>query len=84
MTNIDNKVTTVLVNFDNSRVGLKAIQSSLYRASYTNAVPLAKYEVVFPVKSRKGQWIKVAKWNFVFIPSKKANFHPCMQQFHFK
>ena len=53
VTNIDNKVTTVLVKFDNSRVGLKAIQSSQYRATYTNAVPLAKYEVVFPAKSKK-------------------------------
>ena len=33
VTNIDNKVITVLVKFDNSRVGLKAIQSSPYRAT---------------------------------------------------
>ena len=57
VTNNDNKVTTVLVKFDNSRVGLKAIQSSQYRATYADAVPLAKYEVVFPAKGRKGSEI---------------------------
>ena len=65
VTNIDNKVTTVLVKFNNSRVGLKAIQSSPYqaiqsspyRATYTNAVPLAKYEVLFPAKGKKGSEI---------------------------
>ena len=51
VTNNDNKVTTLLVKFDNSRVGLKSIQSSPY------TVPLAKYEVVFPVKGRKGSEI---------------------------
>ena len=50
VTNNDNKVTTVLVKFDNDHVGLKAIQSSPYRATYTHAVPIAKYEVVFPTK----------------------------------
>ena len=34
VTNNDNKVNTVLVKFDNNRVGLKAIQSSPYRATY--------------------------------------------------
>ena len=57
VTNIDNKVTTVLVKFDNNHVGLKAIQSSPYYATYTDAVPIAKYEVVFPVKGKKGSEI---------------------------
>ena len=56
-TNNDNKVTTVLVKFDNNRVGLKAIQSSPYRSTYTDAVPIAKSEVVFPTKGRKGSEI---------------------------
>ena len=34
VTKNDNRVTTVLVKFDNSRVGLKAMQSSQYRATY--------------------------------------------------
>ena len=57
VTNIDNRVTTVLVKFHNSRVGLKVIQSSPYRATYTDAVPLAKYEVAFRAKGRKGSEI---------------------------
>ena len=32
VTNTDNKVTPVLVKFNNNHVGLKAIQSSPYRA----------------------------------------------------
>ena len=57
VTNIDNKVTTVLVKFDNNHVGLKAIQSSPHRATYSDAVPIPKYEVVFPAKGKKGSEI---------------------------
>ena len=57
VTNADNKVTQVLVKFDNSRVGLKAIQTSPYRNTYSDAVPLAKHEVVFPAKGKKGSEI---------------------------
>ena len=53
VTNVDSKVTTVLVKFDNDHVGLKAIQSSPYRTTHTDAVPIAKYEVVFPAKGKK-------------------------------
>ena len=57
VTNNDNKVTTVLVKFDNDHVGLKAVQSSPYRTTYTHTVPIAKYEIVFPAKSKKGSEI---------------------------
>ena len=57
VTNDDNKVTTVLVKFDNDHVGLKAMQSSPYRTIYTHAVPVAKYEIVFPAKGKKGSEI---------------------------
>ena len=57
VTNNNNKVTTVLIKFDNDRVGLKAIQTSPYRATYSNAVPIAKYEVVFCAKGRRGSEI---------------------------
>ena len=53
VTNNNNKVITVLVKFDNDHVGLKAIQSSPYCATYTNTVPLAKDEVVLPAKGKK-------------------------------
>ena len=53
VTNDDNEVTTVLVKFDNNHVGLKGMQSSHYRTIYTRAVPVAKYEIVFPAKGKK-------------------------------
>ena len=45
-----NEVTTVLVKFDNEQVGAKACQSSQYRRSYPNTVPLTMIEVVFLAK----------------------------------
>ena len=54
VTNSDRTVTSVLVKFDNPQVGLKAIQTSPYRTQFPNAVPLAKYEVMFIVKGRRG------------------------------
>ena len=47
VTNTNSEVASILVKFDNGRVGLKAIQTSPYRARFANAVPLSKYEVVF-------------------------------------
>ena len=38
VTNNSNNVITILVRFDNSRVGLKAIQTSPRRARFANAV----------------------------------------------
>lgn len=40
VTSPDREVTRVLVNFDNDRVGLKAIPSSPCRATFPRAVPL--------------------------------------------
>ena len=51
VTNSDHAVTSVLVKFDNTQVGLKAIQSSPYRATFPSAVPLGKYEVMFLQKA---------------------------------
>ena len=42
VTNISNDVTSVLVKFDNGRVGLKSIQTSPHRARFAHAVPLNK------------------------------------------
>ena len=58
VTNDSIDVTSDLVKFDNSRVGLKAIQTSPYRANFANAVPLTKYEVVFFAKGKRGSEIK--------------------------
>ena len=57
VTNNHNKVITVLVEFDNDHVGLKALQTSPHRATYTHTVPVPKYEVVFPSKGQKGSEI---------------------------
>lgn len=54
VTNANNDVTTVLVKFDNEKVGIKAYQSSQYRSSYPKAVPLTKIEVVFLAKGKRG------------------------------
>ena len=58
VTNNSSEVTSILVKFDNSRVGLKSIQTSPYRARFANAVPLSKYEVVFFAKGKRGSEIK--------------------------
>ena len=54
----NNNVTSVLVKFDNNRVGLKSIQTSPQRAIFPNAVPLNKYEVVFFARGKRGSEIK--------------------------
>ena len=58
VTNNSNDVTSVLVKFDNSRVGLKSIQTSPHRARFANAVPLNKYEIIFFAKGKRGSEIK--------------------------
>ena len=58
VTNTSSEVTSVLVKFDNSRVGLKATQTSQYRSRFANAVPLSKHEVVFFAKGKRGSEIK--------------------------
>ena len=51
VTNNTNDVTSILVKFDNSRVGLKSIQTSPYRARFANAVPLNKCFLLKDLKS---------------------------------
>ena len=58
VTNDNNDPTSVLVKFDNNRVGLKSIQTSPYRSRFAKAVPLNKYEVVFFAKGKRGSEIK--------------------------
>ena len=57
VTNADHAVTRVLVKFDNPQVGCKAIQTSSYRNTHHNAVPLSKYEVMFFAKGKRGSEI---------------------------
>ena len=51
-------MNSVLVKFDNNRVGLKSIQSSPHRFRFPHAVPLTKYEVVFFTRGKRGSEIK--------------------------
>ena len=62
VTNDDHAVTSVLVKFDEERVGRKAIQSSPHRLTFPHAVPLAKYEVVFLAKGKRRSEIR--RWQF--------------------
>ena len=57
VTNSNSEVTTVLVKFDNNRVGSQAVQRSVCRSTYPAAVPICKHEVVFLVKGRVGSEI---------------------------
>ena len=50
VTNSSNEVKTVLIKFDNSRVGSQAVQQSAYRNAYLDAVPISKHEVLFLAK----------------------------------
>ena len=58
VTNNSSEVTSILVKFDNNRVGLKSIQTSPHRARFANGVPLSKHEVVFFAKGKRGSEIK--------------------------
>ena len=44
--NSEHAATRVLVKFENSQVGLRAIQSSPYRTQFPNAVPLARIHIL--------------------------------------
>ena len=57
VSNSQHVVTTVLVNFYNPKVGLKVIQSSPYRATFTSVVPLGKHEVAFLARGKRGSEI---------------------------
>ena len=54
ITTTDNKVSKVLIKFDNPHVRLHAIQSSQYYSVYNDAVPLSKHEAIFLAQGRRG------------------------------
>ena len=58
VTNNNSEVTSVLVKFDNSRVGVKSIQTSPHRSRFPHAVPLTKYQAVFFARGKRGSEIK--------------------------
>ena len=48
-----NEVTLVLVKFDYSRVGVKAIAQGQYRSQYPEAVRISRHEAVFFIGKKK-------------------------------
>ena len=49
------EVTLVLVRFDHSQVGSKAIAQSQYRNQHPEAVPISRHEAVFCIGKLKSQ-----------------------------
>ena len=47
------EVTLVLVKFDHSQVGAKAIAQSQYRSQHPEAVPISRHEAVFCIGKNK-------------------------------
>ena len=56
VTNDSDSVTKVqvIVEFDNTNVGLKILQTSPFRSTFPGGVPISKYEVQFPAKGTRG------------------------------
>ena len=50
----DGKTTHILVNFDNTMIGLRTRQSSRFHDIYPDAVPLKKHEAVFFARGKRG------------------------------
>ena len=50
----DGKTTHILVNFDNTMIGLRTQQSSRFHDIYPDAVPLKKHEAVFFARGKRG------------------------------
>ena len=48
-----NEVTVLLIKFDHSRVGMKAIAQSQYRSEHPQAVPISRQEAVFYIGKNK-------------------------------
>ena len=66
-------VTLVLVRFDHSRVGLKAIAQSQYRSQYPEAVPISRYEAVFHIGKNKAA--EVSRRQFPLVLAWATTIH---------
>ena len=67
------KVSLVLVNFDNSRGGITAIQKSHYREQYPHAVPISRHEAVFRISRNKTA--EVSRTQFPLVLSWATTIH---------
>ena len=70
---IGSEVTLVLVKFDHSRVGTKAIAQSQYRSQYPAAVPISRHEAVFCIGKNKAD--EVSRRQFPLVLAWATTIH---------
>jgi ATP-dependent DNA helicase PIF1 len=68
-----NEVTLILINFDHSRVGAKAIAQSQYRSQYPEAVPISRHEAVFCIGKNKAA--EVSRRQFPLVLAWATTIH---------
>ena len=67
------EVTLVLVKFDHSRVGAKAIAQSQYRSQHPEAVPIIRHEAVFCIGKNKAA--EVSRRQFPLVLAWATTIH---------
>ena len=67
------EVTLVLVKFDHSRVGAKAIAQSQYRSQHPEAVPISRHEAVFCIGKNKAA--EVSRRQFPLVLAWATTIH---------
>ena len=60
-----NTVLSILVTFNNPRIGAKAIAQSHYRRDYPTAVPIQRYEAVFSIGKNKAAQVSRRQYPLV-------------------
>ncbi len=69
----DNKVKTIIVEFDNPSIGVECIQFSPYKSSFPHGVPIVKYEVQFYVMGKQGA--EITRLQFPLILAWATTIH---------